>query len=59
VFVITPLEIVENLAKLNLSNMAKGIFSAKKGKVELPEAELKAAGRECAYVLDAQERFER
>src|ERR1700739_4668410 len=30
----TPLEIVENLAKLNLSKMAKGIFSAKKRKVE-------------------------
>jgi Fic/DOC family N-terminal len=55
----TPLEIVENLAKLNLSKMAKGIFSAKKRKVELLEAELKAAGRECAYVFDAQERSER
>jgi len=31
----------------------------KERKVELLEAELKAAGRECAYILDAQESFER
>ena len=57
VFVISPLEIVENLVKFNWSKIAKGALSIKKRKIELLEAEMKAPGRECAYVFEARERF--
>jgi hypothetical protein len=59
VFVITPLEIIENLVKFNWSKIAKGMLQVQKRKVELMEAEMKAAGRECAYVFDARNRFPR
>lgn len=57
VFVITPLEIIENLVKFNWSKIAKGVVQVQKRKVELMEAEMKAPGRECAYVFDARKRF--
>jgi hypothetical protein len=57
VFVIAPLEIIEDLVKLNWSKIAKGALSVKKRKLELLEAEMKAPGREVAYVYDAQKRF--
>jgi hypothetical protein len=57
VFVITPLEIIENLAKFNWSKIAKGALQVQKRKVELMEAEMKAPGHECAYVFDARKRF--
>lgn len=57
VFLITPLEIIEDLVKLNWSKIAKGTLSVRKRKVELLEAEMKAPGRECAYVFDARKRF--
>lgn len=56
-FVISPLEVVEDLVKFNLSKIARGLLRIKKLKVELLEAETKAPGRECAYILDAQKRF--
>jgi hypothetical protein len=56
-YVITPLEIIENLVKLNWSKIAKGALQARKHRIELLEAELKAPGRECAYVFDSVERF--
>src|ERR1017187_5154723 len=56
-FVITPLEIIENLVKINWSKIAKGALQVRKRKVELLETEMKAPGRECAYVFDAMERF--
>jgi hypothetical protein len=57
IFVISPLEIIEDLVKFNWSKIAKGALSVKKRKVELKEAEMKAPGRECAYVFDARKRF--
>jgi hypothetical protein len=57
VFVITPLEILENLVTFNWSKIAKGVLQVRKRKVELMEAEMKAPGRECAYVVDAWQRF--
>ena len=57
VFVITPLEILENIVKFNWSKIAKGALQVSKRKVELMEAEMKAPGRECAYVFDARKRF--
>jgi hypothetical protein len=59
VFVISPLEIMENLVKFNWSKIAKGALQVWKRDVELMEAELKAPGRECAYVFDARKRFGR
>jgi hypothetical protein len=57
VFVMSPLEVIENLIKINWSKVARGLLSVEKRKVELLEAELKAPGRECAYVFDARKRF--
>ena len=57
VFVITPLEILENIAKFNWSKIAKGALSIQQRKIELFEAEMKAPGRECAYVFDARKTF--
>jgi hypothetical protein len=57
VFVITPMEILENIVKFNWSKIAKGALQVSKRKVELMEAEMKAPGRECAYVFDARKRF--
>jgi hypothetical protein len=57
VFIIAPLEIIENLVKFNWSKLANGLLSVNKRQVELLEAEMKAAGRECAYVFDAKKKF--
>jgi hypothetical protein len=59
VFVISPLEIMEDLVKLNWSKIARGILRVKGRKVELLEAEMKAPGRACAYVVDARKQFGR
>ncbi|MGA2717297.1 MAG: hypothetical protein ABSG41_29830 [Bryobacteraceae bacterium] len=59
VFIVSPLEIIENLVKLNWSKIAKGALTVRTRKVELMEAEMKAPGRECAYVFDARQRFGR
>jgi hypothetical protein len=40
-----------------LAKVARGALSVQKRKVELMEAEMKAPGRECAYVFDARRRF--
>jgi hypothetical protein len=57
VYVIPALEVLEDLAKLNWSKIAKGALSVKKRQIELLEAEMKAPGRECAYVFDVRKRF--
>lgn len=57
VFIVSPLEIIENLLKFNWSKIAKGAVSVKQRKIELLEAELKAPGKECAYVFEARKRF--
>ena len=57
VFIIAPLEIIENLVKFKWSEIAKGALSIKKRKIELLEAEANAKGRECAYVFEARKRF--
>lgn len=59
VFIVSPVEIIEDLVKLRWSKIARGMLSVSKRKVELMEAELKAPGRECAYIFDARERFGR
>lgn len=57
VCVIPAIEIIEDIAKFNWSKIAKGALSVKKRQIELMEAEMKAPGRECAYVFDARKRF--
>jgi hypothetical protein len=59
VYLIPAVEILEDIAKLNWSKIGRNILSVKKRKVELLEAELKAPGRECAYVFEARKRFSR
>ena len=59
VFVISPLEVAENLVKFNWSKIARGALSVQKRRIDLLEAEMKAPGRECAYVFDARKRFGR
>jgi len=59
VFIVSPVEIIEDLVKFRWSKIATGLLSVSKRKVELMEAELKAPGRECAYIFDARQRFGR
>lgn len=56
-YVIPGMEFVEDLVKFRWSKIAKGFMSVKKRKIELLEAELKAPGKECAYVFDTRARF--
>lgn len=57
VFLISPLEVIEDLVKFKWSKIAKGSLQVHKRKVDLMEAEMRAPGRECAYVFDAREHF--
>lgn len=57
VFVISPLETLENIVKFNWSKIAKGALSVTKRKIELLEAEMNAPGKECAYIFDVKKRF--
>jgi hypothetical protein len=53
VFVVSQLEIVENIIKINWSKIAKGMLSVQKRKVELLEAERHRA--ESAHMCSMQE----
>jgi hypothetical protein len=57
VYLIPAVEIVENLVKLNWSQIAKGALSIRKRKIELMDAERSASGREVAFIYEAQKRF--
>ena len=57
VYVIPVLEFAEDLVKFNWSKISKNLLGVSNREVELMEAEMKAPGRECAYVFDAQKRF--
>ena len=56
-YVIPGLEFVEDLVKFKWSKIAKGVMAVKKRSAELLEAEMKAPGKECAYVFEARKRF--
>jgi hypothetical protein len=56
-YVIPGLEFIEDIVKFKWSKIAKGVVAVKKRKVELLEAEMKAPGKECAYVFEARKRF--
>jgi hypothetical protein len=52
-----PLQLIENLLKLQLSETASELFELRAEYLDLKKAELEAPGREVAYILNAQERF--
>jgi hypothetical protein len=56
-YVIPAIEVLEDLAKFNWTKIAKLGVSAKQRRIELLEAEMKGPGRECAYVVEARNRF--
>jgi hypothetical protein len=49
--------LIENLVKLQFSSIANGFFSFKQQRIALLEAELKAPGREVAYICKAESAF--
>ena len=53
-----PLELLENVLKIKWSETAKQFFCIRKSKIALLEAELKAPGKELAYIVRAKEVFE-
>lgn len=50
-------EALENLVTFHLSNAVKALFSWRKEKIALLEAEQAAPGRDIAYIVMAQDRF--
>jgi hypothetical protein len=56
--IVTGAEIAEDLAKFKWGKLAKGLFSASHRKIELMETEMKAPGRELAYISSVRERFQ-
>jgi hypothetical protein len=59
IVVTTPLEVLEDLVKLNWSKSAKKLFDLRKSKLALLEAEASAPGREVSYLAWAREKFRR
>jgi hypothetical protein len=57
-FCIMASEVLEHLVTLKFSAAARTLFRLREGQIELLEAEMKAPGREIAYVLKVRERFE-
>lgn len=55
--VVATAEFAENLAKLQLGKLAKGLFTCQEAKLALLEAELTAPGRELAYLYQVQRTF--
>jgi hypothetical protein len=58
-YTIAAVEVLDDISKFKWSNIAKGAVSANQRQIELLEAELRASGKECAYVFDARKRFGR
>jgi hypothetical protein len=56
-FIVGGAEIVENIARLKFSDIAKGLFSAQQKKIDLLKIELNAPGHELAYIYQTQEVF--
>jgi hypothetical protein len=57
VLITTTLETLENLAKLKLGKIAKTLFSLQEKSYDLLEAEMKAPGKEVAYISKTAEAF--
>jgi hypothetical protein len=52
-----PLEVLENLVKINWSKLPDPLFTVTKRKVALLEVEINAPGRELSYIIKAKEKF--
>lgn len=57
IIVSLPIEIIENIIKLNWSKIPKSLFQFKKNRVNLLIGESKASGKEVAYLYYANEKF--
>jgi hypothetical protein len=57
VFLVAPIELLEDAVKFRITKLAKTVLEVRKRKAELLEAELTAPGRECAYIFNAQQEF--
>lgn len=55
--IITTLEVIENIVKFQWSNTAKTLFDLQHQHLALLEAEMKAPGRELAFISKAREVF--
>ncbi|MEM9888437.1 MAG: hypothetical protein AAF849_21260 [Bacteroidota bacterium] len=55
--VTTTAETIENLVKLKLSKLAKSLFKLKYNRIAMIEKEMKAPGREVAYISMVNEKF--
>jgi hypothetical protein len=53
VLIATPVEMLEDLAKLRWGKVVRGIFALGKKKISAHSAELKLPGSELAYITDA------
>ena len=58
-YFLPALEVIEGFPIPKISSVLKAGVSIRKRKVELLESEMKAPGRECAYVFDARKKFGR
>lgn len=52
-----PAEILENLVQIKFSKAIQSCFVFKKRRIQLLEAEMRAGGRELAYIVKAREKF--
>jgi len=57
--VVAGAELLENILHLKFGAAAKALFEVKRRRLDLLEAEMKAPGREIAYLVHAKERFAR
>jgi len=53
----TTAEILEGLVRLKPTQTVKALFTFKRQRLQLLEAELKAPGRDLAYLIKAKEEF--
>ncbi len=56
-FVITSAEWIENIVKLKLLKIAKSLFTIKHKKINLMIEEMRAPGKEVAYIASTKELF--
>jgi hypothetical protein len=59
IVVTTGAEIAEDLVKFRWGKLAKAPFTITHKKIDLLQAEMKAPGREIAYVVKAKKTFKR
>jgi hypothetical protein len=57
VFVVTPLEIIEDIVKLKWSKLAKSLFSLSKNDISLLKSEINSPGSQVAYIFHAKQHF--